>query len=202
MRRFALTLGLAWLVVGGRAWAGVEPFAPDEKAAGSMTLSGRTWSLYGPGYGMRIQRLDDDERARYLEHVTGERIDPFLARKDGPPGFESFLVEVTNRGDQELSFNPHDCWLVATKDDIYYPIGLEDLGMLYRQLEGELPEAYNVVRPALLDERETIAPGDSLAGLLIYHGLEPKTRRLQVDLQITLSTGDVVRASAPYRRLK
>lgn len=201
MRRVALSTSLLLLLT---AQAGVpraadERFVPDPEAAQSMTLEGRTWSSVTPGVAMRLQRLTDDERVAYIEHVTGRRIDPF--RSPGEEGsFETFLVEVENLGDGGLSFNPHDCWLSAGQREVLFPLGIEDLGTLYRQMDGDLPEAYNVARPALLDQRTMVPRNGSVAGLLVYRGLETRAKRFRVDVKLTLGNGDVLRANAAYRR--
>jgi hypothetical protein len=175
---------------------------PAQTSMGPMVLLGRTWTSAGPGYTLRVQRLDDAERTAYIEHTSGERIDPFRAPPDREARYETFLLQVENRTDGPASFNPQDCWLVAGSREVIYPIGLDDLGTMYRQLEGDLPAAYDRIRPALLDQAATLAPGESTAGLLVYPAPKQETKRFRIELQLTLPTGDVVRARAPYRRAK
>jgi hypothetical protein len=202
VRRAALSLGLLVLLSAPArsSPAADERFVPDAENAGSMTLAGRTWSASAAGVDVRLQRLTDDERTAYIEHVTGERIDPFRSPGGEAAGFETFLLRVRNLGDDGVSFNPSECWLSAGQRDVLLPLGLDDLGALYRQFEGDLPEAYDRVRSALLDTRATLAHGDAVSGLLVYRGLEPRTKRFHVDVKVVLPSGDVVQTSAPFRR--
>ncbi len=186
------------------AVAGVSElaFVPDEPSASSMTLGGSTWSHVGSGFSMSLQQLTDPERAAYIEHVTRLPIDPFLAPPTEEPRYLTFLLQLENRGDRAGTFNPLDCWLVTNDRQILYPLGLDTLGTAYRELESELPQAYEGVRPALLEHSSILGPGDSVAGLLIYRACGPKTKRFHVDLQVVAGGGDVIKASAPYRRTK
>ncbi len=165
-----------------------------------MQLAGRTWSASAAGYAVEIQRLDDAERQTWLRHATGSAVDPFLAPADQPRRFETFLVRVENRDAGPATFNPQDCWLVTTGNEVLYPLGLEDLAASYRQLGLDLPPAYASVGPALLSGSALLDPGATTSGLLVYPPFKPKTSRFRVDLQVTLASGDVVRLSAPYRR--
>ena len=54
----------------------------------------------------------------------------------------------------------------------------------------------------LLAHTLSVAPGDSRHGLLVYRAIDPNTKRFKVDVQLVLPSGDVVRFSAPYRRIK
>lgn len=192
------------VVLGSALGAGAQDaaFVPDESQTDSMTLRGSTWSSVAHGYIMSIQQLTDSERTAYLEHVTHLALDPFLPPPTQEPRYLTFLLQLENRGDQAATFNPLDSWLVTNNRQVIYPLGLDDLGAAYRQMESELPQAYEAVRPALLERPSILEPGDSVAGLLIYRTCGPKTKRFRVDLQIVLAGGNVIKASAPYRRMK
>ena len=82
-----------------------------------------------------------------------------------------------------------------------YPLGLSDLSFSYRVAGGELPAAYERVRPALFEGPRTVAPGERVSGLLVYRKLDPRTKRYRVDVHLNLPNGDVERFFAPYRRL-
>ena len=55
---------------------------------------------------------------------------------------------------------------------------------------------------AVVPTTQNLHPGESMAGLLVYRQFKPKTKRYQLDIQITTGNGDVAKVSAPYRRVK
>jgi hypothetical protein len=65
-----------------------------------------------------------------------------------------------------------------------------------------LPQAYRAVRAAIMESTQTISGGEAVHGLLIYREVEPNDKSYRVDVQLALPSGDTVRFSAPYRRMK
>lgn len=179
----------------------VRGFAPDTAKAGNATLHGKTWTEEGPGYALRLQAIDDAQRLAYIRHVTGHGIDPFASPPGRVSGFLSFVLEIENRGEGDISFNPQTCWMVTSrKRDLQSPFGLDRLSFEYSVSGRELPPAYRRVAPALLEQARTVSPGQSVSGLLIYKTVHPRTRWFHVDAVLSLPGGDIVRFSAPYRR--
>jgi len=181
---------------------GDRPFVPDPEADQAPELHGATWVAEGPTWVVRMQHLSEAERLAYLEKVTGLRIDPFASPPDKETRFTSFLVLIENRGESALEMNPIHCWLKTNKGDLETPIGLDDLGFLYRVAGGDLPPAYVRVKPALLESTRTVYGGESIHGLLIYREVEPNNKSFRVDVQLSLPDGETALVSAPYRRLK
>jgi hypothetical protein len=178
--------------------------APELKTdpAGPPLLRDETWSDETPEYTIRLQRIDDGRRLAYLTHVTGLQTDPFM----DPPGqvkrFENFVIQIENRGKLGISFNPLSAWLVSEREqDLRTPYGMEELRFAYSSAGLDMPPAYMHAQGALLDRPIIIEPGASASGLLLYRAPAPKSRKMQVELSLTLPSGDIVRFVAPYRRL-
>lgn len=205
MRRFSAVAAAVLLLGIGAAISGKTPevpvFVPGEQDGGNAVLEGATWTEEGPDFAIRLQQLDNAQRMAYIEHTTGLAIDPFASPPDKIAGFMSFVLQIENRGEGTISFNPETCWLVTDrKKDLQAPFSLHDLKFAYSVSGRDLPQAYRRAGPALLERAESIGPGQSISGLLIYKALHPKTRRLHVDAVLSLPSGDIVRFSAPYRR--
>jgi len=187
---------------GYSAPAEVLPYLPDPGAKDAPELQGSTWAETGEGYAIRLQMIDDEQRQAYLVRSTGLATDPFAGRPGQAPRFLSFLLEIENRTEGELAFNPQDCWLMTNRKKIETPLGLTDLSFDYHVAGADLPPAYENVGRVLLVHPATIRPGGSLHGLLVYRAVEPATKTFGVDVQFVLPDGNVVRLKAPYRRAK
>ena len=175
-------------------------FVPDVTAEGAPPIDGTTWLSMGAMHSIRLTRLGQPARQAYLREVIGLPIDPFAVPPDAGAEYVSFLLQIVNHGDGAILFNPLHCWLMTNKKEIQTPVGLSDLSFLLKVVDYEMPAAYEKVGPALLDEPRTVHPGETIHGLLIYKPFKKKTKRFNVDVQLTLPTGDLVRMSAPYRR--
>jgi len=167
-----------------------------------MALEGHTWTTDTETHSIRIQHLTDDERSAFIEHVTGAKIDPFLTPPEEETRYVSFLIKVENRAEVVATFNPQDCWLVTSRNQVLYPLVLDDLGASYRAMGSDLPEAYNVVRPAIVENRTMLLQGESIAGLLVYNMIKPKTKNFQIDVTLNWGDGNTIKTFAPYRRPK
>jgi hypothetical protein len=66
----------------------------------------------------------------------------------------------------------------------------------------ELTPAYETSLTAMIPTARTLAPGDSMAGLLVYRAFKPNTRKYKVDIQLTTADGAVTPIKAAYRRQK
>jgi hypothetical protein len=177
-------------------------FLPDPTAEEAMPLHGETWQEIGPGFTVRLQLVDDGQRQAYLQRATGSATDPFASPPDKPSGYHTFLLQIENQGSGEIIFQAQNCWLTSDRNDHLYPVGMEGLRATYGMLGHELTPAYERTGSALLENSFTVLPGRQAAGLLVYRSVKPKAKRFQVELQLTVSTGDVIRLNAPYRRPK
>ncbi len=198
--RFPILGAALLLVIFGAAAEWIH--VPDADAKDAPSLAGSTWSTRTASYAIRLQKIDAGERLAYFERVTGLKIDPFATPPDRSERFLSFLLEIENRGQDTLEMNPVHCWLKTSRGMVQTPIGLTDLAFSYRVAGGELPPAYERIKPALMENTRSIAPGESVHGLLIYRAVEPKTKYYRVDVQLSMPNGDAVRFAAPYRREK
>ena len=178
-------------------------FAPDPLAEGAPELRGATWIEESESYSIELQEIDEVGRLAFIKHRTGLNTDPFASRPGEPTRFLTFVLAIQNRGSSSLSFNPKSCWLTTNrKKDLQTPFGLYDLSFSYRLTDREMPEAYHNVGPALFEDSLLLDGGETASGLLIYEALHPKTRSLRIDVRLTLSDGQSVNFSAPYRRPK
>jgi hypothetical protein len=205
-RRSLPCLALATALVAAAAWAAGEPFVPapelKEIPGGAPQLEGETWTDATPDYVIRAQRIDDAKRLAYIRHVTGLNTDPFAAPPGADKVFETFVVEIENRGAAELSFNPDASWLTSERQkDLLTPYGLDELGFDYRTAGATFPPAYQHAAKALLQYPTLLAPGDRLDGLIVFRAVPKRSRTMQLELSITLASGDRVAFAAPYRRL-
>jgi len=180
-------------------WPG---FVPDPQTAENLTLAGTTWTSEEPTHTVHLRQVDQAERLRYIEGRTGVAVDPYAAPAGQDPPIISFLLVIENRGDAVLSFNALDCWLTTNRQQIETPLGLTDLSFDYLIAGLSMPAAYQRVAPVLLEGTRTLAPGESLSGLLIYHAVDARARRFHIDVELTAPTGDKMSLRAPYRRPK
>jgi hypothetical protein len=175
---------------------------PDTTRPATMQLAGSAWEHRGAGFAVRLRQLDDEERRELLRRVAGSETDPFATAGDRPPRFATFLLEIQNSGQPWLALHRENLWLVTESNRIEHPLGLERITADYGIIGSELPPAYERIRPALVDETWSLAPGDRAEGLLVYPAVPAKTKRFRIDVQVTLANGDVVRISAPYLKPK
>ena len=178
------------------------PFLPDPDAKDAATLVGSTWVELGPGFTLRVQQITGDERLAYIENVTGLAIDPFAAPVNEAPRFESFLLQIENVGVGKLIFRSQQCLLKGRTAEILTPFAMETLRTTYGMMGQKMQPAYQRAGPAMLPTTRELDVGESIAGLLVYSKVKPKTKRFRLEIQITTSAGDVVTVTAPYRRLK
>jgi len=173
---------------------------PDTSQPGPVVLRGQTWTLETKDVTIHLRQVDDTERRNFIGHVTGLSIDPFAAPADEPPRFLSYLVHIENRGKEALEFNPVNSWLTTNRKQILYPVGLADLLSMYHDGGMELPDAYERVGPAVLEQARTVDAGATLAGLLVYHIVDVRTKSYQIDIELTKTNGKAVLFAAHYRR--
>jgi len=201
--RFLIAMFVACSVLAVDAGEAEPPvFEPDIEAAEGLTLQGETWTREDELFAIYLREVDQQERLKYIQGATGFTVDPYAAPPGKAPRFLSFLLVIENRSDTAVGFNALDCWLKTNRQKIETPLGLTDLSFDYHVAGVELPPAYERISPLLLEGARTIIPGDSLSGLLVYHVVEPKTKRYYVDVDLIPPSGDIVRFRAPYRREK
>jgi len=182
--------------------AGSPVFEPDTEAAEGLVLLGETWAREDELFAIYLREIDQQERLKYIQGATGLAIDPFAAPPDKDPRFLSFLLVIENRGDTTVGFNALDSWLKTNRQKIETPLGLTDLSFDYHVAGRDLPPAYERISPVMLEGARTIIPGASLSGLLVYHVVDPKTKRYYIDVDLIPPSGDIIRFRAPYRREK
>ena len=195
----SLVLGLSHPVPAAKPDTPVQ-FEPDTDAGAAASLEGTTWVADGGQWKVWLKQLDEDERLNFIERTTGLAIDPFSGRPDRPPAYLTFLLVLENRGAAGLDFNPQSCWLKTNRNKILLPRGMADLSFNYRITGREFPVAYQNVQRAVLERAVSVAPGERIAGLLVYDRVPHKTKRWNLSLRLTHSDGEQATFDAPYRR--
>jgi hypothetical protein len=174
-------------------------FAPDAAAAGVPRIEGSTWILEADLFTARLAMLPDAARLAFIEQRAGSRVDPFGARD---AGFLTFLLEVESKAGGSLVLQPQRCRLITNLKEFGHPLDMPTLEASYALLDTELPPAYAVVRPALLDGEVVLPPGGQASGLLVYRGVKSKTRSFVVEILVTTPAGELAEFKVPYRRVK
>lgn len=177
-------------------------FVPEPDFDGAAVLSGSTWIGHGPGFTLRLQRVDEAQRLAFIEKVTGVATDPFATRPGNEPRFLSFLAQLENNGGGSLVFRAQQCWLITNKKEHLSPMAMDTLRATYGVMGQEMSPAYGRVDSAFLPTTRTLEAGESMAGLLVYNMFKPGTRRYHLEVQLTTAAGDVVPVTAAYRRVK
>jgi len=178
----------------------VPVFVPAAETEGAPELDGATWVGAGPMHSIRLTRIGNEARQAYIRESIGSDTDPFTSRPDQPEGHLTYLLQISNPGDSALIFNAGHCWLFTGKE-IRTPLGPADISFAYKVAESGFPPAYENVGRVLLHGTQMIDPGKSIHGLLVYRAPKQGTRKFKVDVQLSLGTGDIVKFSAPYRRM-
>ena len=176
-------------------------FVPEQLAEGPI-YGEFGWMMEGPGYQIRLQRLDDAGRRAFIRETTGSGTDPF-ARPPEHPGFLTFRVDLTNLGADNLSLRVEDCWLIGgKKTKVQYPIDLQTMQTNFRMMGQELPTAYEQAGQALLGSQVHPKRGETVSGLLVFRQVVDRTRQFVVELRPMTTFGQVGVHRAPYRRVK
>lgn len=177
-------------------------FAPNPESSDAAGLDGDTWKLETKEASIRLRQLPDTDRQAYLREHARSETDPFATYPGRRRGFQTFLLELENRGGGSAIFQPQRCLLIVRQDEVLYPLDLPALESAYGALDRELPPAYRAAARAMLDGERILGPGEKVSGLLIYRAVDPKTKRFTVEVALTTSTGKNIGFEAPYRRLR
>jgi len=195
-----LAVALNGVVAGGSA---VRPiYVPDPDAADGVMLDAGVWVIERRLYEARLFPIDDESRRQFLREYAGTDIDPFQARRPEAPAFLTFVLDLKVFGEGMLILQPQRCRLITNKLEFRYPLDMQAIETAYALMEGEMPEAYRKVAPALLDGERRLQPGQRLRGLLVYEGVDVKTKTFTLEVQMTSEAGEVEMFTAAYAREK
>lgn len=179
----------------------IPGFYPDLEHSTCLMEQDGAWTLPVENVLVRFTPLTGDERRRYLEEVVGTATDPFLARPD-TQGFNTFLIQLENRGGQSLLFDPAKCWQQARSKRIWLPLDLPEMMEAYRLIEAEFPPAYEKAAEALVQLPVYLDPGQRKQGLMIYPGVPEKTKSFHIDLEISDTRGEKIDCKLFYKKEK
>ena len=177
-------------------------YVPDSSSPGSPVLEGASWVVEHERYTARLTRLDDAGRRAFLVEKAGAFTDPFASTDPRSVGFLTFLLELESRTEGTLVFQPQNCILVTNRKEFRYPLDLPTIESSFGLLEQEVPQSYRQARPALFDGERVLLRGERASGLLVYRGIDAKTRSFVVEFQLTTPQGKVVGFTSTYKRLK
>lgn len=135
---------------------------------------------FGPGY----SRYKDPDLMVEVSYMSPASLDVYFSRFHGgeynhmfpPTAFVVFAVEVENKGDKSVTFNPRMTNLLVGKAN---PVSATDYSSYYSDLviadadhQEKRAEAFKV---ACYDSTETIEPGGRIRKLIVYPRREDMT---------------------------
>jgi len=177
-------------------------YDPDPTQPGAGTLTGETWGKIGPTAAIRLTRIDDATRSRFVHARAGLETDPFATSPDHPTGFFSFHVLVENLSETRMVFQPQACRLVTSWMDSAGPIDLPMIVTAFQINDREPPKNIERIRGAIIDGEVVLGPGEKRDGLLIYKAIDPQTKKYHVDVSATLTDGSALGFTAFYKKRK
>ena len=186
----------------GGALPVVVVYDPDPTQANAGELTGETWGKIGPTAAIRLTRIDDATRTRYIRARAGLETDPFSTAPDHPVGFFSFHVMVENLSETRLVFQPQACRLMTSWMDSSGPIDLPMIMTAFEINDRRPPANIERIRGAIIDGEVVLGPGEKRDGLLIYKAIDPKTKKYHVDVSATLTDGKPFAFGAFYKKRK
>ncbi|MDX1388102.1 MAG: hypothetical protein R3344_02880 [Acidobacteriota bacterium] len=176
-------------------------FVPDASAAPGAEVHDTIWFVDQPSYRARLVMINDEQRQEYLRNRVRATTDPFAAAQTSK-GFLTFVLELESKVEEELVFQPQQCRLMTNRKEIRLPLDIPTIEAAYAAAQQEVPPAYEKARRALYDGEALLVPDDMLTGLLIYRGLDPKTKSFVMEIHVTTTEGEVEQFSVRYLREK
>ena len=201
MRRAAflcVTAVFCGVALAGKAPARLE-IVPDGERASEAALEGSTFVFENDAFRARLKQIDDAGRQAFFREKTDAVVDPFAADPRSR-GFVTFLLELESKTEGSLVFQPQNCQIKTNRTEIELPLDLPTIEASFSVMDREMPPAYRQVRPALFDGERVLRYGEKATGLLVFRGLDPKTRKLGVEIQLTTPRGEVTGFTVPYVR--
>jgi hypothetical protein len=202
VRSAARVLVLATAILSSGSAREAVVYDPDPSHEGAGELTGETWGKIGPTSAIRLTRIDDATRTRFIRTRSGLETDPFANAPDRAPGFFSFHVLVENLTETRMVFQPQACRLITSWMDSSGPIDLPTIMTAFAINDRKPPENIERIRGAIIDGELILGPGEKRDGLLVYKAIDPKTKRYQVDVVATLTDGKPFGFSAFYKKRK
>ncbi len=172
-------------------------YLPDPTASNGELMDG-VWVFQSRTVVIRMTPMTDASRSAYIEEKTGSSVDPFGPRPDGSVRFVSFLLEILNRSDGPLAFEPQKCWLLAPPGELKLPVDLARIQTGYSVHEQDMPEAFTVAAQALFNGEQHLTPGHKVTGLLVFSAPRDSPREFRVELPIVDSRGQTFEYKAAY----
>jgi hypothetical protein len=177
-------------------------FLPDPTAAVQATLDGAVWTAGGSTYAARLEMIDDRERQAYLRRVADAHTDPFVVKSAASKGFLTFVLDIESRIPGSMVFQPQSCRLKTNRQEFRIPLDLPTIEAAYAAQQREMPPAYDAARAAMYDGEEVLEHGDSISGLLIFRGVDPKTKSFVLEIHVTTPEGEEESFAVRYVREK
>ena len=177
-------------------------YDPDPTQPGAGTLTGETWGKIEPTAAIRLTRIDDATRSRFIHARAGLENDPFTTSPEHASGFISFHVMIENLSETRMIFQPQACRLVTSWMDSAGPIDLPMIMTAFQINDREPPKNIERIRGAIVDGEVVLGPGEKRDGLLIYKAIDPQVKKYQVNVGATLTDGSPFGFSAFYKKRK
>jgi hypothetical protein len=177
-------------------------FLPDPTAAVGAALDGAVWTAGGSTYTARLEMIDDRARQAYLRRVANAHTDPFFVKPGSSKGFLTFVLDIESRTAGSMVFQPQACRLRTNRQEFRLPLDLPTIEAAYASQQREMPPAYDAARAAMYDGEEVLEYGDSISGLLVFRGLDPKTKNFVLEIHVTTGEGEEESFAVRYHREK
>jgi hypothetical protein len=165
-------------------------------------LEGATWVIRTEVFTARLTQLDAETRWKYIKAKTGAEADPFANTDPDSPGFLTFALELESTTVGDLVLEAQRCRLITNRKEFRHPLDIPTMESSYSLQESKMPPAYRSVAGALIDGEVVLKTGDRGAGLLIYKGVEERTKSFVVEVILTTPEGKIEDHQLPYQRIK
>jgi len=200
-----LVLASVILAFSTPASAGQDPgepvvFVPDPTAAVEATLDGTVWTAGGSTFAARLEMIDDRARQDYLRREANAHTDPFVSSSVTSKGFLTFVLDIESRTSGSTVFQPQSCRLKTNRQEFRLPLDLPTIEAAYASQQREMPPAYEAARAAMYDGEEVLEYGDSVSGLVVFRGVDPKTKSFVLEIHVTTAEGEENSFAVRYLR--
>jgi hypothetical protein len=169
----------------------------EPKKGIELVLRGERVIFKGDELHLEVELLDDEHRALFLESAGITGADPFHSDVFGRPVF-TFLIRLENLAEAEIGMRPLSFFLITKGPVSYtYPCDLECLQAASTRAGLESADTKKLLR-AVLDQSQSLKPGERLSKLLVFHRAPEKFKEFRLDLDgFTLKAANL-RFVVPY----
>ena len=202
--KIALAGLLAALALVGSARAAQKPY----RISGAQRDEKKKWTAVETltatqqGVTLSIRHIDPEAAAKAVTAALGRDLKLIRGRTpDLDPGHLAFVVQIDNKSDQQVRFNPSEAWLYTEKGDTKVALDYSELYMLGQKLGAARAPSTDEVASVFFDREIIIQPEGSVRKILAYDApREDKFRTFEIRM-VEVSVGsDPIGFSFPFRK--